>query len=131
MSLEQTIFQAFVVPAKRRRYAELVATGRGRDRICFSLDHFRDLDPRFCRKIDPTEHDVSNILRILKSLGAPSACYLISSDAKLDKREMDLREALSEVVGRGQGTFISCVPGVLAYFEGEEPRERYVCHRRS
>jgi len=29
----------------------------------------------------------------------------------------------------GRGTFISCVSGVLAYFEGEEPAERYICHR--
>jgi hypothetical protein len=55
---------------------------------------------------------------------------VISSDKELDKRQMDLREALNEVVGRRQGTFISCVPGELAYFEGEEPKERYVCHRR-
>lgn len=131
MTPEQALFHAFVVPAKRQRYTELVETKRGRDKICFSLDHFRDLDPRFCRRIDPAEHNVPDILRILKSLGAPSDCYVISSDKELDKRQMDLREALNEVVGRGQGTFISCVPGELAYFEGEERKERYVCHRRA
>jgi len=42
---------------------------------------------------------------------------------------MDLSEALAEVIGRGCGTFVSCVPGVLAYFESEEPTEPYICHR--
>ena len=42
---------------------------------------------------------------------------------------MGLSEALAEVIGRGMGTFISCLPGKLAYFEGEERNERYICHR--
>lgn len=43
---------------------------------------------------------------------------------------MDLSDALIQVIGRGQGTFISCIPGELAYFEGEEPRERHICRRK-
>jgi hypothetical protein len=42
---------------------------------------------------------------------------------------MALAEALPMLVGRGQGTFISCIPGELAFFEGEEPGERYICHK--
>ena len=53
----------------------------------------------------------------------------MSSDIELDGREMGLTQALADVIGRGQGTFISCVQGKLAYFETEEPNERYICHR--
>ncbi len=129
MHPEKALFQAFAVPSKRHRYNELLDTKRGRDKICFSLDHFKDLDPRFCKKVQPAEHNPADILQILRSLGAPSVCYVMSSDSELDGREMGLSDALTNVVGRGQGTFISCVPGKLAYFEGEEPHERYICHR--
>jgi hypothetical protein len=34
-----------------------------------------------------------------------------------------------DVVGHNDGTFISCIPGRLAYFEGEGLNERYVLQR--
>src|SRR5687768_17538784 len=37
--------------------------------------------------------------------------------------------ASDAVVGRGMGTFISCVPGKLAHFEGDERDERYIFER--
>jgi len=39
---------------------------------------------------------------------------------------MELERALSETVGLGFGTAISCIPGELAYFEAEDPGERYL-----
>jgi hypothetical protein len=42
---------------------------------------------------------------------------------------MPLYDALEIAIGRGQGTFISCITGVLGYFEGEEADERYICQR--
>jgi hypothetical protein len=35
---------------------------------------------------------------------------------------MDLKTALRETIGSQMGTFLSCVPGRLAYFEDEEER---------
>jgi hypothetical protein len=43
---------------------------------------------------------------------------------------MSLSDALADVVGRGFGAFVSCVPEKLAYFEGESPKERYICTRK-
>jgi hypothetical protein len=126
---EEKLFQAFVVSTKQRRYVELLTTKRGRDKIRFTLDHFDDLDPRYRKDIPTSEQTPSGILKILKSLGAPSLCHIISSGSELDGREMDLSEALPQVIGRGMGTFVSCVPGKLAYFEGEEPKRRFICHR--
>jgi hypothetical protein len=37
---------------------------------------------------------------------------------------MAFRDALETIVGSGMGTFLSCVTGSLAYFEGEEPGAR-------
>ena len=40
------------------------------------------------------------------------------------------KEALEKIVGLRMGAFISCIPGVLAYFEGEETNERYILERK-
>jgi hypothetical protein len=131
MHPERALFQAFTVPSKKERYIGLLDSKRGREKIRRALDHFnvQHLDPRFCRKIQSNEHSLADILRILKNLGAPSSCYVLSSDSDLDGREMHLSAALKEIIGRGQGTFVSCLPGRLAYFESEEPHERYICYR--
>jgi hypothetical protein len=128
---EEALFEAFVVSNKRQRYLGLLATKRGRDKIRAALDHFDDLDPRFCKQVASSDQSLRGVLRILRGLGAPSQCYVMSSHSELDGREMDLAEALAEVIGRSSGTLISCVSGRLAYFEGEEPKRRFICHRES
>jgi len=42
---------------------------------------------------------------------------------------MFLAEAVEKVLGMGMGTFISCIPGKLAYFEGEDENERLLLER--
>lgn len=127
---EKALFEAFAVPRKRQRYVELLNSKAGREKIRHTLDHFTDLDPRFCQRVKTAEQNPAGILRLLKDLGAPATCYLISNNAEFDGREMGLPEALTAVIGNGWGTFVCCVPGVLAYFEDEGPAERYVCHRK-
>src|SRR5260370_32337972 len=131
LSIEKALFESCIAPNKKRRYVELVNTERGRKKIRFGLDHFRDLDLRFCQRITPSKQFFPDILQVLKSHGAPSVCYVMSSGDELDGREMDLSEALRSIVGRGVGAFVSCVPGRLAYFESEEKNERYICHREN
>jgi hypothetical protein len=129
MHPEKAFFSAFIVPATRRRYIELLDAKRGREKILDSLHHFKYLDPRFCRKLKPGEQNIAAILRTLKSLGAPTRCSVMSSSSELDGQEMDLSEALKGIIGQDFGAFISCVPGKLAYFESEEPGDRYICYR--
>jgi len=42
---------------------------------------------------------------------------------------MRLEATLDETVGYVDGTIISCIPGRLAYFEGEENGARYILER--
>jgi hypothetical protein len=121
-------FDSFVVPKKRHRYTELLSTTRGLEKVRLSLDHFKDLDTRFCHRVPSAQQHAAEILRALKGLGAPDTCYVMSSNGELDGREMNLSDALGAIVGRGMGSVVSCVPGVLGYFESEEAGERYICH---
>jgi len=66
------------------------------------------------------------LFAILKRLGAPDNCWVIS-EGDLDGQEVNLLAALKEVVGYGMGTLISCIPGRLAYFESED--ERYILQK--
>jgi hypothetical protein len=108
--IEKALFESFISPNKKRRYIELLDTERGRKKICFGLDHFGDLDLRFCRRIKPSEQHFPDILGTLVKLGAPPVCYVMSSAGDMDGQKMDLSEALKNTIGRGAGTFVSCLP---------------------
>ncbi len=129
MREETLFFQSFTHARERRKYLNLLKTRQGRDEVLGMLNHFRDLDLRVCRRIKPAEQTVTDILRILTDLGAPSGCYVISSNANLDGRRTSLRLALEEIVGSGKGAVISAIPGELTYYEGVDCGERYLCHR--
>ncbi len=129
MNAEQALFAAFVIPANRERYVELLSTKRGRERVRGALDHFNDLDPRFCRKVSLQDAKPAAVLEALRKLGAPPQCHIISVHGEPDGREMPLSDALEVAIGRGQGTLISCISGVLGYFEGKEPNELYIRRR--
>ena len=65
---EKALFQAFAAPPKRQRYIELLNSKAGREKIRRALDHFNDLDPRFCFRVKPAEQNHGDILRLLKNL---------------------------------------------------------------
>lgn len=119
---ERQLVRSFIIPERQNRYLELLATPRRRKDITSTLAHFKHVDMRFVVRIPPSQTHLPNILKILKSKGAPETCYAISEDDDLDGREIPLTEALRFILGRGIGTFLSCIPGRLAYFEDEDDR---------
>ena len=114
--------RSFILPQRQDRYLELLANPKRRNQITAGLAHFKHLDPRFAFLV-PSEHRLApGLFRLLKSKEAPDHCYLLSEDPDVDGKEMLLVEALNFVIGRGIGTFVSCIPGRLAYFEDEDQR---------
>jgi hypothetical protein len=53
--------------------------------------------------------------------------FVISEDPALDQKELPLVEALKQIVGRGMGAVLSCVPGRLAFVETVD--ERFILER--
>ena len=123
------LIQAFVSADRRDRYLGLLSSTKGRTKLRAHLAHFDDLDPRYATRISATEQSVSGIASLLRQNGAPTTCYALSEGGDLDGRELPLEEALQAVVGQGIGTFLSCVPGRLGYFEREGVNERYLLSR--
>jgi hypothetical protein len=126
---EEALIRAFVRPERRARLLELLGSPKGRVKLRASLAHFRDLDLRFAKLVSPSKHAAQDIEVTLRTKGAPDSCHVLSESAALDGRDMPLRSALVEIVGRGMGAFVSCVPGKLGYFESEESGERYILER--
>jgi hypothetical protein len=122
------LIETFVIRARRDRYLKLLGSARGRDKLRERLAHFADLDPRYATRVQGA-HSASAIAAILHAKGAPSSCYVLSESSRIDNAEVALVEALEKIVGYGVGTFVSCIPSRLAYFEGEEPGERYILER--
>lgn len=123
------LIRAFVAPDRRERYLTLLGSARGRAKLQNGLAHFRDLDRRFAKPIAPAEQTPAGIAALLQARGAPDECVLLAEDCALDGRRLALTEALRQVLGRGMGAFVSCIPGRLAYFEGESAGERWLLER--
>ena len=75
-----------------------------------------------CLGVFAIEHEVDELLDV--SLDRDFRELLAETPS------MPLAEALGEVHAMLRGTLISCIAGQLAYYEGEDPHERYVLHRR-
>ena len=120
----------FISSQKRERYLSFLRSEKGRKKLMTELDQCDDLDKRYMLPIKPAQQTAENISNILQEKNAPETCYVISSNSKTDAKEMSLHDALSKTVGYGAGTFISCIPGKLGYFEFEDPGKRYIIEKK-
>ena len=126
---EQAFVRAFVVADKQERYLAKLGSKRHRKEFLSRLHHNLDYEPKLATQVPPSEQSPSGILERLRKLGAPAQCYAIAADVTLDGRELPLKDTLDAVVGMGSGVVLSCVPGILAYYESEEMNGRFVLAR--
>jgi hypothetical protein len=129
MDQAETVIRAFIRAERSPRYLALLAKRGGREKLRAQLAHLPDLDLRFAEPIPGSQANPIAVERLLTAKGAPGTCYVLSESAALDGRELPLPQALEQVIGRGIGTLLSCVPGRLAYFEGEDPGRRFILSR--
>lgn len=67
--------------------------------------------------------------KLLREYGAGEFCYSLSFHIGIDGKHLPLLDVLEKAVGYGLPSFISCIPGKLAYFEAEQsygPPERFI-----
>ncbi len=122
MDHEEAVVRAFILPTKRDRYLEFLTRPQGRTKFIAELAHFKHLNPKFAFRIPGGQRNPASLRELLTSKGAGPKCWVISENRELDGREMDLEAALKETIGYQMGSFISCVPGKLAYCEDEDGR---------
>jgi hypothetical protein len=122
MTEEEEFIDAFFLPSKKDRYKGFVRNTRTRGKFLAELCHFRGLDNRFRYEIPSTQQTVHGIIDLLRSKGAGNQCFAISDNKEIDATRPRLEDAVATVLGRTFGTFLSCKPGRLAYFENEDGR---------
>ncbi len=123
---EEKTVDAFIVREKRERYKSLLSNARKRAATLARLNHFRDLDENYATWL-PSNAPIEMMLR---QAGSPEEVYIISSVKGIDGKLMSLDDAVHKVVASGWGTIISCIPGQLAYYHGEEREQRAILQRR-
>jgi|SRR5580692_12054782 hypothetical protein len=116
MNHEEQLIKAFFVPTKRERYLEFVSKPKTRKKFLRELGHFNGLDPRYAK---PVHLSPLGLAALLKEKKVASVCWVLSENSAIDGKSMPVAEALTEL-GRDMGTFLSFVPGKLAYFENED-----------
>jgi hypothetical protein len=119
---EHALIAAFVKPGKRDRYREILSDPRLRYKFTSKLAHFTDFDPKYRVPIPSDKLFVENIAIQLRKRRSPNIVFAISEDPALDQKELLLVESLKQIVGRGMGTVLSCIPGRLAFVETEDKR---------
>ncbi len=123
---DEHLLARFFVSTKRDRYVEMISNPKKRKKFLRELPHFKSVDPRYFVPLPPKKLFPDQIAAILTMKGAPQTCWITSEDPHLDGRELPLLEALKDVVGGQMGTFLTCIPGRLAYFEGEAMGDRWI-----
>jgi hypothetical protein len=110
------------LPSKKERYIGFLRSVRTRKKFLDELCHFKGLDSRFKCVIAGPQQTVRGIVDLLKSRGAGDECLAISDVKEIDGTRLELEDAIGTILGRTFGTFLSCKPGKLAYFENEDGR---------
>jgi hypothetical protein len=91
--------------------------------------HGTDFDPHHRSQV-PEPHTGDHITGLLRKSGAPMSCYmLVHSDREEFSRTLDLREAIDYASDGTVSALLSCLPGELAYFDGDWG-DRGILHRR-
>lgn len=119
---EELTIRAFIEKARQERVLFLLAHPKRRRAFTSELAHFKWLDERFASPIDPKWCTAAGIAARLREKGAGPTVRAISEDPEIDGKELKLEDALEFILGREIGTILSCIPGKLAYFEGEDDR---------
>jgi hypothetical protein len=68
------------------------------------LSFLKRLDMTYVVEIPPSLQRLPDVLKILKTKGAPDTCYALSEKDELDGRQIVLQDALQAVIGYGMGT---------------------------
>ena len=126
---EEVLIASFVKRSKRERYREILSNPRLRHKFTDQLAHFADFDSKYRLPIPSNQLPADNIARELRRRHSPDIVFAISEDPALDRKELLLVDALREIVGRGMGTVLSCIPGHLAFVETET--ERFILERHN
>ena len=126
---EYEFVRSFVIKNKKNRFLDFLQNPKRRKDIIKELPHFKYFEDRYIKRISGKDENANYIYSFLIANGAIEECYIISENRNLDERFIGLEFAIKETLGKGFGTIISCKPGCLIFYVGED--ERFFCMKES
>jgi hypothetical protein len=126
---EIQIVKTFMMRAKRGRYVELLNSKKGRLKFLERLYHFSDFDPSCIVELSCGSDTANGLIAELRRRGAAEQCYVMSVSEDLDGSIQPIEGLIREVFASVEGTIVCCVPGSLAYYEGDGPKNRFILQR--
>ena len=125
---EIAYIESFITSNRRDRYLTFIKSKKGRSKFLSTLyhHHINDIKPEHYRQISGRLQVSEEILKLIRTYTNEQECHIISARSSKDGQTLNLEDALNATVGQNDGTILSILPGKLAYYEGEEPGERYI-----
>jgi hypothetical protein len=122
---------AFLLPDRRQRFRRALVNEKSRVKLLGELYHFeRRLDPQFCQRLTmSTKHGpfMTEVYELLVAEGAPPRCVTLRDD-DTESGEGSLAEVVPDIMWSGSG-LVSCVPGVLGLYVGEDGSNVFLLRR--
>ena len=108
--IEEEILRAFIRRERADRYVAQLRKKMRREKLRQELHHFSDFDGRWIRRLSREEDNPRALYALLRKLGAPEGCYVMSAMGEYDGAHLELLEVLNSVHATGMGTIVACVP---------------------
>jgi hypothetical protein len=108
---------------KAKRYVDFVLKDKTRPKFISELAHLHDLEYSKFQKI---ERDEKASIRSIVNKWKLTKCYVISEDKRIDRQFLEIELALERTIGYGMGTLLVFGKAEVIYYEGEEPKNRWI-----
>lgn len=124
LSLEIEVIKKFVTKEKQFRYIQFISPIRTRSKFVYELPHFSHFQWELFDKVHKNE--VEEIQSRLKALIIKNMdCFVISENSDIDQKVIPFDETLDEI--GSIATILVFEDAKMIYFEGEPPKNRYIC----
>ena len=128
LQLEIKVIKKFVDKAKQERYIQFVSSQKNRYKFIRDLSHFNDFKWDLFDAVNGNEEQI--ILQALQNNNIVSkTCYVISENADIDSRIIEIKKAISETAGYSMGTILVFGNADMIYFESESMNTRFISKR--
>ncbi|MED3965826.1 hypothetical protein [Niallia taxi] len=117
---EEKIIRSFIEKRLQDRVLFELSKQKYREKLYWRLTNYFEttVNQRYIQKMEFI--DITKLVPLLKSEGATNDCYVLSYDQDYDGKYYSLNDdVIKKLICNGMPFIISCIPGKLAYFQGE------------
>ena len=125
VDLEIKVIKKFVEKTKQDRYIQFVSSPKNRHKFIDDLHCFNFFKWDLFNPVKGIEEYIILEALLLNNV-ASKTCYVISENAGIDTRTLDVKQAIDETVGFGMGTILVFGDADIIYFESETMNTRYI-----